>query len=135
MRWMFFLNGLGALLSVAYAGFVASRGWAPWWAGGAVLAFMAAVFTPFLSEFGAMGQGFSRLEGDFLDSVRRPFFPKHDVEVFSGQDPPDVWQKKREPVKMIVFLTLVGIVLLGIDATGYVVNAPSQEENRIITNF
>ena len=135
MPWLFFVNGLGALLSAAYAGVVISKGWAPYWAGGALLAFLVAIFAPFISEFGAMGQGFKRLEGDFLDSVRRPFFPKPDYEVFGSPEPPEVWQKKREPVKMIVIFSLVGVILLGVDVTGYVIKMPSEEDNRIITNF
>ncbi|MEO5336979.1 MAG: hypothetical protein H7841_08805 [Magnetospirillum sp. WYHS-4] len=138
MRWLFFIDGIGVVVSGAFAGIALNGGFSPVGGLAAAVIFMAGLFAPFVMEYTSVGRDFGAIGGDFLQEARRPFFPggRGQAEIFGAHDHRPGWHRLREPIGVVAMLTVVATLLIATDLSRYALHqAAVQQQRTTITNF
>lgn len=139
MGLIFLLNGIGLVGSAAWMGLAIKSGYLPSWSIFAALLFFIGMVIPFLDEYGAVRQGFDRIERDFFSRTGTSFAPRGTVETFGPGRPPrePAWSERRHgPRRILAILLAAGIAVLAIDLVIYFTDhAPSQAQPGRITNL
>lgn len=139
MGLVFLLNGIGLVGSSAWMGLAFKAGYAPSWAIAADVLFFVGMIVPFLNEYGAVRQGFARIERDFLSRSTGGDLPPGGVEILGpvGTARNEVWRaKKREPRRLLTVLLVVAGILWAADLGIYLTShKPADAKPERITNI
>lgn len=135
MRWLFVLNGLGAVTSAVYAGWVVSPRWIPWWAMIAAGVYLLGILLPIVIMQFSLGGSFRSMERDFLKKTRAPWFPSNAPEVFTNTPQGPRVRTTPMPVRSTVAAFVVACALFAWDVSGFVQVPPPEGESGTFSNF
>lgn len=138
MGLIFLLNGIGLVGSATWMGLAFKAGYVASWAIGAAVLFFIGMVVPFLNEYGAVRQGFDRVERDFL-SRSGGGAAADGAETFApvGAARPQVWRgRSLGPRKLLTILLALAGILWAVDLGHYVlVHKPAHAKPERITNI
>lgn len=136
MRWLIALNIAGLVAAAVFGGLIAPKGPTPWWAFASAGVFLVGAVWPFLVEYRTFNREFGQIEASFLSNVRRPYFPSEDKVYAPGDDAAPKLSTPQPPVKTVVALTVVAVVLLGVDLGRVAARLPPPgTDTEKITNY
>lgn len=138
MQLLFYVNCFGVILSAAFIGSAFSANYGPSYAFAAGTVFGIGLVLPFLGEYGRLSSGFHEVEKQFDQTFKRSTDAHGEIEIYvPGQKAPrHPWQQGRGGRRLLYLFAIVGVVLLAIDAGGYIAAKNARTvPTGVITNY